>query len=79
MKSQPKIKKKIAYIGFSNSDLTDMFSPSLSVVRQPAFEMGKTAVELLIKLIESKRPIKEFETKTMESKIVIKESSVIPK
>ncbi len=79
MKNQSSIKKKIAYIGFSNSDLTDMFSPSLSVVRQPAFEMGKTAMELLIKIIESKRPIKEFETKTMESKIIIKESSLIPK
>jgi LacI family transcriptional regulator len=75
IKKHKKINKDLAYIGFSNSDLTDMFSPSLSVVRQPAFEMGKTAIELLIKLIESKRPITEFETKVMESKIIIKESS----
>lgn len=75
IKKQKKNNKKLAYIGFSNSDLTEMFSPSLSVVRQPAFEMGKAAIELLIKLIESKRPITEFETKVMESTIIIKESS----
>ncbi len=75
IKKQKKVNKKLAYIGFSNSDLTDMFSPSLSVVRQPAFEIGQTAMELLIKMIESKRPITQFETKIMESKIIIKESS----
>ena len=75
IKKQKKNNNKLAYIGFSNSDLADMFSPSLSVVRQPAFDMGKTAIELLIKLIESKRPITEFETKVMDSTIIIKESS----
>lgn len=76
IKNHKSINKDIAYLGFSNSELTDMFSPSLTAVCQPAFEMGKVATELLIKLIESKRPIKEFETKIMESKIVIKESSI---
>jgi LacI family transcriptional regulator len=75
IKKQKTNNKKLAYMGFSNSDLTDMFSPSLSVVRQPAFEIGKVAMELLIKMIESKRPITNFETKVMESKIIIKESS----
>jgi LacI family transcriptional regulator len=36
-------------------------SPSLSVVRQPAFEMGRIA-ELLIKMIEAKRATTDFET-----------------
>lgn len=66
---------KIAYMGFSNSDLTDLFCPSLSVIRQPAFEIGQAAMEQLIKIIESKRPIKEFNTQTFESSIIIKESS----
>jgi LacI family transcriptional regulator len=48
-------------VGFSNLDLTDLLAPSLTVVRQPAYEMGRIAAELLIKQIESKRPIKEFE------------------
>lgn len=75
LKNQKKGSLKIGYIGFSNSDLTDMFSPSLSVVRQPAFEMGVAATELLIKLIESKRPITEFETVVMDTQLIIKDSS----
>jgi len=66
---------QVAYMGFSNSDLTDLFTPSLSVIRQPAYEIGQAAMEQLIKIIESKRPIKEFTTKTFESKMLIKESS----
>ncbi len=75
LKNQKKGGLKIGYIGFSNSDLTDMFSPSLSVVRQPAFEMGVAATELLIKLIESKRPITEFETIVLDTQLIEKESS----
>ncbi len=66
---------KVAYMGFSNSDLTDLFCPSLSVIRQPAFEIGQAAMEQLIKIIESKRPIKEFNTQIFESSIIIKEST----
>ena len=75
LKKLNKSAHKIAYMGFSNSDLTDLFTPSLSVIRQPAFEIGQAAMEQLIKIIESKRPIKEFTTKTFESKIIIKEST----
>jgi LacI family transcriptional regulator len=65
----------IAVIGFSNLDLTDLLSPTLSVVRQPAFEMGKVAAELLINMIESKRPVKEFENRVLPTELVIRESS----
>jgi LacI family transcriptional regulator len=30
-------------IGFSNTDLTELLDPPLSVIRQPAFEMGERA------------------------------------
>jgi LacI family transcriptional regulator len=70
------LKNKIAYMGFSNSDLTDLFTPSLSVIRQPAFEIGQAAMEQLIIIIESKRPILEFSTQTFESTIIIKESTI---
>jgi LacI family transcriptional regulator len=55
------IPKQIGLVGFSNLDLTDLLAPSLTVVSQPAYEMGRIAAELLIKQIESKRPIKQFE------------------
>jgi LacI family transcriptional regulator len=45
------------------------------VIRQPAFEIGQVAIEMLIQIIESKRPITEFETKILETELIIRESS----
>ena len=61
--------KEIAIAGFSNSDVVDLLQPSLSYVRQKAFEMGQIAVEMLLKLIESKYPITEFETKVLNTEL----------
>jgi LacI family transcriptional regulator len=71
-----KIPDELGLIGFSNLDLTDLLSPSLSVIKQPAFEMGKIAAELLIKTIEAKRPVTDFEIKILEPQLLIRESSV---
>ncbi|MFN3664740.1 MAG: substrate-binding domain-containing protein, partial [Sediminibacterium sp.] len=70
-----RVPEDIAIIGFSNIDLTELLSPSLSVVRQPAFEMGQVATELLLNLIESKRPVKDFETKMLQPDVFIREST----
>jgi LacI family transcriptional regulator len=71
-----KQKKEVGFIGFTNSNLADLFSPSLTVIRQPAFEIGQTATELLVQIIESKRPITEFETRVLETELIIRESSI---
>jgi len=71
-----KVPDEMALIGFSNLDLTDLLSPSLSVVRQPAFEMGQIATELLLQLIESKRRITEFETRKLPLQLLVRESSI---
>ena len=71
-----KQKKESGFIGFTNTKLADLFSPILTVIRQPAFEIGQTATELLIQMIESKRPITEFVTKVLESNLVIGQSSM---
>jgi len=61
--------KEIAIAGFSNSDVVDLLQPSLSYVRQKAFEMGQVAVEMLLKLIEAKYPITEFETRILDTEL----------
>ncbi|WP_299290308.1 LacI family DNA-binding transcriptional regulator [uncultured Mucilaginibacter sp.] len=61
--------QKIMIVGFSNSDIVDLLQPSISYVRQKAFEMGRTAVEMLLKLINSKYPITEFETKILDTEL----------
>lgn len=72
------MKKKLLDVGvagFTNTSLADLFSPSLTTVRQPAFEIGQVATELLIQMIESKRPVTEFETRVLDTELTIREST----
>ncbi len=62
-------------VGFSNTDLTELLDPPLSVIRQPAFEMGEVATNLLLQMIESKRPVTDFETKVLTTELLIREST----
>ena len=71
-----KIPNDIALIGFTNSGQVELLDPPLSTVTQPAFEMGQVATELLIQLIESKRPVTQFETKVLQTQLCIRKSSV---
>lgn len=61
--------KEIKIAGFSNSDIVDLLQPSISYVRQKAFEMGQIAVDMLLKLIKSKYPVIEFETKILDTEL----------
>ena len=70
-----KIPDDMAIVGFSNSALVELINPSLTVIKQPAFEMGQVATELLIKLIESKRPVTEFEKVVLPTELIIRDSS----
>lgn len=52
-----RIPKQIAIVGFDELPLAGVFNPPLTVVRQPAYEVGKSAAELLLKRIaEPERP-----------------------
>lgn len=70
-----KEQKEAGFIGFSNTQVGELFSPSLTIVRQPAFEIGQSAIEMLIQLIESKRPVEDFQHKVLETELIIRESS----
>lgn len=69
------VPQDIALIGFSNSDLTELIDPALSIIKQPAFEMGEIATTLLLQMIESKRPITEFETRSLAPQLIVRASS----
>jgi LacI family transcriptional regulator len=71
-----KPKREVGFAGFSNTKVGDLFNPPITVVQQPAFEIGQTATELLIQMIESKRPVVDFKTKILETQLVIRESSM---
>ncbi|MGB3064069.1 LacI family DNA-binding transcriptional regulator [Sphingobacterium thalpophilum] len=60
----------IAIAGFTNSNVVDLFSAKVTSIRQPAFEMGKIATELLIQLIEKRTPNEQFETRVLPTEII---------
>lgn len=70
-----RIPEDIGLIGFSNSPDTELMDPALSVIYQPAFEMGEAAAGLLFQIIESKRPLTDFETRILTPKIIMRKSS----
>ena len=70
------IPRDMALTGFSNSEIVDLLQPPLTAVHQPAFEMGQLATELLIGLIESKRPVTRFETKVLKPELTVRESTL---
>jgi len=48
-----KIPEEVSLIGFTNEPTSYYIEPSLTTVSQPAYEMGKTAVSLLIEQLEN--------------------------
>lgn len=70
------IPSQLAVVGYSNFSAPEIFQPELTTVRQPAFEIGRAAAELLIKLIETKRPPARFEKRVLPVELNIRDSSV---
>jgi DNA-binding LacI/PurR family transcriptional regulator len=70
-----RIPDQMALAGFSNSELTELIDPPLTVIKQPAFEMGLIATELLLQLIETKRPVKEFEIRKLQAEVWVRAST----
>lgn len=70
-----KIPEDIAFVGFSNEPISAVIEPSLTTVKQPDFEMGKEATLLLFEQINNKTDIKENQTKFLEPKLIIRNST----
>jgi LacI family transcriptional regulator len=73
---QIKIPEQIALAGFTNSINAQIFMPPLTAVIQPAFDIGKKATELLVELIESKKPVTAFEKVILDTQLEIRLSSM---
>jgi DNA-binding LacI/PurR family transcriptional regulator len=71
-----RIPGEIALAGFSNFSSPELFNPSLTTVKQAAFEMGKRATELLIQLIESKRVVTTFEEIVLPTELMVRKSTI---
>ena len=69
-----KVPEEIAMVSFNDDPFCNYFTPSVSSVSQPIQEMGKEAVNLLLKQIESENPVPE--TVMLETHLVVRESSM---
>ncbi len=68
------VPKDIAVVGFDNIGIAGMYSPGLTTISQPKYDMGCFAMELLLKqLKEKKRDVSEI---TLEYELIIRESTV---
>ncbi len=70
-----KVPQQVGLIGYSNADYTELIDPPLTIVKQPAFEIGQIAIELLLQMIESKRPVTDFETRVLNTELIIRAST----
>ena len=75
--NQIKVPEDIAIVGFSNEPFSEVVTPSISTIKQPGFEMGQKAAELLIRQINNKEKIDKFEAIKMPTELIIRESSSI--
>ncbi|KIO77445.1 LacI family transcriptional regulator [Pedobacter lusitanus] len=67
-----KVPREMIIAGFCNADVLDLMSPTLTSVRQPAFEMGQIATDMLLNLIESKYPVYDFEKKILDTSLSVR-------
>ena len=67
----------LSVVGFDDIEHATIVTPTLTTVRQPLAEMGRTAVSLLIRLLERQR----FETLRVElaTRLVVRESTAPPR
>ena len=68
-----KVPSEIGVMGFDNSYLAGLVSPSLSTVNQPNYQMGYKAAELLINYI--KNPSEPHNEVVLKTELVIREST----
>ncbi|MCT4590102.1 MAG: LacI family transcriptional regulator [Carboxylicivirga sp.] len=69
-----RIPQEIGVLGFSNSDISEVCTPRLSTIHQPAKEMGKKSIKLILSNINKGKDI-DNKRIVMKTSLVIRESS----
>ncbi|MCC6286804.1 MAG: LacI family DNA-binding transcriptional regulator [Chitinophagaceae bacterium] len=72
-KNNVAIGKDIGVIGFTNDPASEIISPTLSTVAEPALEIGKTSCTLLIKHLRKKHTV--IEETILPCELIIREST----
>jgi len=71
---------RVSLISFDDTDWADVFNPSITAIAQPTYQMGKSAVELLVQYIEGKEEEGELQPKRviLKSTLRIRKSTGPP-
>lgn len=64
---------QVSLIGFSDNPISSLIQPTLSSVRQPAYEMGEVAASLVLDRIAF--PQREPEHRILETRLILREST----
>jgi LacI family transcriptional regulator len=72
---QINVPQQLKVISFSNLSAAALFSPSLSAIMQPAYDMGRESAGILFKIIEKKKLLPAEKRIVLPSHLIIRESS----
>lgn len=70
-----KMPNDIGLVGFNNEPVTNLVTPSITSVEQPAFEIGKAAAKLFIEQMHHEEDLSGVE-KILKPKLIVRESSL---
>lgn len=68
-----RVPEDVSVVGHNDLDIDSHLRPPLSSSRQPSYEMGKRAVEILLDQVSQKKP-NEYSLTKIESKLVVRSS-----
>ncbi|MFJ5717027.1 LacI family DNA-binding transcriptional regulator [Neobacillus sp. NPDC093127] len=71
-----KVPEDVAIVGYDDINISTMIKPALTTIRQPIKEMAKSAVELLVEMIETRETIEIAPKNLMfQMELIIRESA----
>jgi len=70
-----RIPEDVALVGFSDNPFNHLLAPALTSIRQPTFDIGQQAAELLLDLIENVNGNPRYKTVQLETSLDIQASS----
>ena len=69
-----KIPDEVAIVGFDDFEMADIFNPAITVIRQPSFELGRVAAELLFARLANTKASFAGQQIVLPVELVIRES-----
>ncbi|QEK10987.1 LacI family transcriptional regulator [Crassaminicella thermophila] len=69
-----KVPQEVGIVGFDDIYIAPLINPELTTIRQPSYEMGYKAVDMLIKLLEKKG--KSQEKVILNTELIIRKSTM---